>query len=520
LTPEKDQTIAKLLEDSQDMLKRFESLSGKDSVEQISADVQKVTLEAFETGLEPTADGYFDLFVEEDGMSAVAEFRPPSGDGKPLSLDRIERALAECEVVHGVLWDEISRGMALCNQEHQHLQGAVVARGTAPVPFQPEHIRLEDRWTTRPATDLPDGRAVNFKEINPFLVVKKGELLARRIPEASGSPGTDVLGREIPFPTTKVPRGDPGPHVVETPAGFEAELDGRLVLTPSAFSVNPVLELKEGVDYKTGHIRFKGEVVVSGRVLPGFSIEAGGGLTCRDVLDAFQVKVGTDLTTPSGIIGNGEGRVDVGGGVTAKFLEHLYLLAQGDIRVEACILNSVVKTRGSLTMAERGILAGGQIHVLNGVELFQIGTATGPNTELFVGLDFQGMEHIRWIRDRTKELQDQLRKVDGVLPYGGTRVHDLMEAAKKLRVEILQLTETARSQLMHLGQNEEAEVVVRGSVYPGTHIEICHMQFQVNQKLSSVRFSLDKRKGIVAVAPLNPPLSKDATHSGSSPKKR
>jgi len=361
---------------------------------------------------------------------------------------------------------------------------------------------------------------LDFKAITPFVMVKEGDLLAVRVPEVVGVPGVDVQGREVAFPTDKPPAWTPGPHVNDTPVGFEAALDGRLVLEGSNFSVNPILELTEGVGYKTGNIRFKGEVVVHGKVSAGFSIEAGGGLTSNDVVDAYQIKVGGSLSTPAGVIGNGDGRIEVGSHVTVKFLEHVYLLAQGNVRAETCILNSVVKTRGSVVLGDKGILAGGQIHTLHNVEVFQIGTATGPRTELYVGLDFQGMEKITWIRDRSKELHAQLKKVDAAIPYGGARVPELMAAAKKLRVEIVQLTDTARNQLMRLAQNDDATVQVRGAVYPGTHIEICHVQFLVTQRMAGVKFFLDKRKGTIGVEPLAVKSPKTTTPSGSDSKKR
>jgi hypothetical protein len=519
VTNDKDQSIAKLLHDSQDMVRRFEALTGKNRVEQISSDAQRHILEELEDALEPSVDGFFDLFVEDDVLSAVAEFRPPAGGGKPLDMGQIEAVLEKHAIVHGVLWDAVHFGLDQCNLERKFVSDLVVAQGTQPLARVPAHWRIDSRWTESPAPTADDAQ-IDFKQFSPFVMVKQGELIALRMPEVPGTPGTDLLGNELPFTTEAMVEWTPGDNVHETTLGFEAALDGRLVLTASAFGVNPVLELKEGVDYRTGNVHFRGEVRVVGRVAAGFSIEAGGGLSCTEVLDAYDVKVGTDLATPGGIIGNGLGRIEVGGRVDAKFLEHLYLLAQDDVVVEVCVLNSVVKTRGRLVLGERGIVAGGQIHTLNGIELFQVGTPTGPNTELFVGLDYQGMEHIVWLRERTRELQEQLKKVDAATPYGGNRTADLVAAAKKLRAEIVQLTDTARTQLMQLGQNDEAALTVHGSVYPGTTIEICHMRFVVTQKLSAVRFSLDKRKGIVAVQSLTPTDGKGATGSGAPQKKR
>ncbi len=513
MMPEKDQTIAKLLEDSKEMIHRFESLTGT-RVEEVADNTKQNALEEYEESMEPAADAFFDLFVEDDAMTATAEYRPPAGEGKPLELNVIEEALFRLNINHGILWEAIHNALHECNLELKLQTGVIVARGTPPVPFIPEHVQLVERWMDHAAKAGPEKIAIDFKEISPFVMVQKGDLLALRVPDAHGSHGIDVLGREIPFPTQKTTDWVPGPNVVDTPVGYEAGVDGRLILELPNFSVNPILELPEGIDYHTGNIQFHGEVIIHKKVASGFSIEAGGSLTCQDTLDAFLVKVGGDLTTPGGIIGNGAGRIETGGIVSAKFLEHVYLTGQNNVLAETCVLNCIVKTRGKLILGEKGILAGGQIHALHGVDLFQIGTATGPRTEIFVGLDFQGMERILWIRERSKELHSQLKKVDAAIPYGGNRVKDLMAAAKKLRTEIVQLTENARVQLMKLGQDEEASVMVRGAAYPGTLIEICHVQFLVTQKMMAVRFSLDKRKGIIAVESL-----KAATPSGTSKKK-
>lgn len=517
MTPDKDQSIAKLLQESKDMIQRFEALTSKDSVIRAKTDDPE-NLEDLDGGLEPASDAFFDLFVEEDAMTVVAEFRPPAGEGKPLNLDRIQEGLDAKGVLVGVRWDELHQAIDDCNLERKVRSKVIIAQGVDPTPEVPEHLRLKEP-TDKPQANNPIQSDVDFKEITPFVMVNQGDVLAERVPRVPGVPGTDVLGRPVPFPTESPRVWTPGENVTETPLGFEAAISGRLVLEASAFSVSPILELKEGVDYRTGHIRFQGEVVVLGPVAVGFSLEAGRSLTSRDVLDATTVKTGGDLRAPGGVIGHGVGRLDVGGAVSTKFLEHCYLLAEGNVTIATGAFNSVIKTRGKVLFGERGILAGGQVHSLDGADVFQIGTATGPRTELVVGLDFRGMERILWLRNRSQELHGQLKKIDAAVPYAGTRVPELLAASKKLRIEILELTESARKQLMNLGENDQASVVVRGTVFPGTQIEICHIPFLVNQKLSAVKFALDKRKGIVTVEPLAGPPPKTTTPSAPAPKK-
>ena len=515
MTQDKDQSVAKILEDCESMIERFDGLSSELSSDRISTDIQRETLKDAETALEPQVDAFFDLFVEDDAMSVVAEFRPPRG-GQPLGLDQIEKALVAKEVVHGVVWDEVARILDECNLELKIRTGVVIARGTPPVSYIPSHLELDERWTQVRAPEVGERESLDFKEVSPFVLVEPGDVLARRVEERPGVPGTDVLGHEVPFPKENPPTWSPGDHVLLTPEGYRAEVGGRFVLAPPNFGVNPILELKNGVDYHTGNIHFKGDVELQGRVSAGFTIEAEGNLHCKDTLDAFLVKVGGQLTSGGGIIGNGTGRVEVGGDVTVKFIENAYLLAQGGVQAVTCVLNSIVKTRGKFVLGDKGILAGGQIHALDGVKVQQIGTATGPRTEIYVGLDYRGMEKIVWFRDRIRELTGQLKKVDTALPYAGPKIRDLMAAAKKLRVEIVQLTDAARTELMQLGQNEAAEVVVQGAVFPGTLIEICHVQFLVTQKMNAVRFYLDKRRGVLGVAPL---MSNTTTHSAPDSKK-
>jgi hypothetical protein len=62
------------------------------------------------------------------------------------------------------------------------------------------------------------------------------------------------------------------------------------------------------------------------------------------------------------------------------------------------------------------------------------------------------------------------------------------------------MNETAGVIAPGLDRNEEARVSVRGSVYPGTVIEICRVSLVIPRPMSFVTFRLDRKAGrIVAV---------------------
>ncbi|MEI8093687.1 MAG: FapA family protein [Spirochaetales bacterium] len=498
----KEKTIAQLLKESQDMIQASLKWGGPEQGPDTAGEAPGSSLAELNEAAEPVLDAYCEVFLEEDQMSAVAEFRPPGAGGKPLVPEDLERLLLQKNITSGVLWPVILEAMQSCNLEHKLLTNVVIAQGEAPQPFVPEHLELEEHWQKPPEVDQ-SVVAIDWKEFSPFVMVKKGDLLAHRVPEVQGKDGTTVLGAVLAGGTSQPAPLRAGETVVETPIGLEAAEDGRLEFEKGVVSVSPVLDLDQGVSYKTGNIKFHGDVIIHKSVADGFVIEAGGALSLDCVLDAWKVKTGNDLVTNSGIVGKEGTVVEVGGKVNAKYLNRVSLSAQGDVLIENSILNSLVKTRGKLKLGDKGIVAGGCLQTLRGIDTFHISTPTGPRTELICGIDFQGMEQITALRESSRDFANQLHKVEAAIPHANRESQvKLRGLADRLREEILALMERSRDQLMALGQDEEASVVVRGNVWPDTLVEICHVRFLVTQKMTAVKFVLDKRKGVISVVSL------------------
>ena len=74
-----------------------------------------------------------------------------------------------------------------------------------------------------------------------------------------------------------------------------------------------------------------------------------------------------------------------------------------------------------------------------------------------------------------------------------------MELRDKLQAALHKMNEAAGNLVFHLDKNEDAKIVVRGTVYPGVYIEICHVSYIVNHRMTGVCFKLDKAKGKVVV---------------------
>ena len=146
-------------------------------------------------------------------------------------------------------------------------------------------------------------------------------------------------------------------------------------------------------------------------------------------------------------------------------------------------------------MGERGIIIGGIVKAQNGVSAAQIGTERGPRTEIYCGIDFKVEQKLVWIRDRNIALAFKLREIDSKMKSSAKVREVLAPLRERIKAAIHQLNENARALVSGLDRNEGAEVSVRGFVYPGTYIEICHVSYFVTRPKSLLAFRLDKAQG-------------------------
>lgn len=448
------------------------------------------------------ADARIQLYPTKDGMRCTGSLYPGVGGGSPLEMNKIREELASWRIVYGVRYDSLEDAVSRCNAEGLQVNDVMVAEGRRPIPSIPEHILLEKRLR-EPQTEVDlDALRVEHKQRSPFVFVRAGEPIAKRIAEKEGAKGRDIYGNELAAPTASVPILAAGVNVVEQKGTLFASISGRFRLDGRTFSVNPVLEVANDVDYSTGHIDFDGDVLVVGDVQEGFNVKATGTLFCGKTVSAGEIECGKDTIVGRGIIGRQDGSVKAGGEIRCKYIEHCYVEAGGRIRASVGIMNSSINTRATVETGPRGIIVGGAVHAQDGVIAGQIGTEMGPATEIYCGVDYSVLNRIEWIRDRTVELVDKLAEVKRSEQLHGDSTGALTRLGRQLREAIRKMNHASATLVSHLDKNEEARVVVRQVVYPNTYIEICHASYVVTQIMRQVSFRLDREKGRIVTEPI------------------
>jgi len=135
--------------------------------------------------------------VAEDDMTALGTFFAGNAtEGKLLVWSDFAESLHAQGLGSCLLEREIQDALFRFNTAHLATETVVIARGRPPVAERPAFLKLEPRFYNHHFTDK-GGAQVDFKDFSPFVIVKKGELLARGIQPRSGVPGMTVRGAEI-----------------------------------------------------------------------------------------------------------------------------------------------------------------------------------------------------------------------------------------------------------------------------------------------------------------------------------
>ena len=419
--------------------------------------------------------------VSEDGLEARLVMSPPRKGGAPPSRTGLDRALSEAGVIYGI--DDNAIRSAL--ERLPYHTPVVIAEGTKPVHGVAERIAYHfntDRL--RPYLVMPFDR-INLKELNFIEHCREEQLLAELQPAVDPVDGRTVTGDVIPAErdSSRVELAA-GPNTTLSHDGKQlfAECDGNVRLDERGIvTVEPVVVV-QNVNYETGNIRYEGSVIVEGSIADGFVVEAGGDLQIGKGVGKAQLRSGRNLVIKTGINGNGEGRIDCGGDLYARFLESCTAHVDGHLFVEEAIMHSQVTAGGNCAFSGRRaeviggrVIAGGSLWCRKLGNLNEVGTrvAVGVPPHILLAY-YEARRALSETETEVDDAEEALSKLDTAVEEGRRderiekarahlkdRLPSLREARRRLRQEV----PDRRDRII---PDERAMVVAEDTIFPGT----------------------------------------------------
>jgi uncharacterized protein (DUF342 family) len=394
-------------------------------------------------------DAYFDLTVSEDKLNAFLSINKESSVS--FTLQDIKDYLEEKGIKYGIVEDEkISNYLE--NKEGLNTP-LKVAEGKSPDIGTDASIKYYFDTDPLKIGTVKDGGAIDFKDRGDIPQVKKGDLLAEKIPAVEGMAGYDVYGRYLTIskPKDTTLRKGKGASISEDKLKIYAETDGVPEISAvGKVYVSPRLEISGGVGLKTGHVDFNGKIDVIGTIQSGYRVK-GNSLKANEILKA-EIEIDGDISVHGGIIG---AKIKGGGSISAMYVHESDIEVLGDVLVEKEIIDSKINTSG-VCIARSGPILSSRVSAKKGIQAIQIGSEISKPCSLSIGYDEKVKEDIDAIKEiiplkkqeqteyhrRIKEIENEPGIIEKVIADMAQVQDRTVVKRRKLSEEIEKIKET------------------------------------------------------------------------------
>ena len=434
--------------------------------------------------------------ISRDQMIATVRYDTSKGKKLP-TVEEVKAALAEKDVIFGIKEEAIEKGV-------QSLTPFVVAEGKQVQ--HGENAKIDRKFDlskkNRPKIDEYD--RADYKDMGLFVLAKKGELLAVRIPQTEGKPGKNIFGIEVmPRPGRPIPIPQGKNTEVRNDNELYACIDGQIVDSTRKIDIDPHLDINSSVGAATGNINFVGGVSIRGNVEAGFVVKATGDIEIGGMVNGAIVE-GRNVTIKGGINGQNKGQIKAAENVQAMFAENAVIEAGRDIIITDAVLHSQLRAGNMVIVEEkRGMITGGSIAASEEIRCKMAGNAAAVVTKLSVGIDPTIQQRYQEICRECKEDRGRLKQITQMLNTLGKidvsrlpqqridQINALTRSQFPLAGKIKRAEKEIQALEEAMGRMKDGKIRVMDTVYPGVRITInsviMNVQSSIRRCLLSVK---------------------------------
>ncbi len=446
----------------------------------------------------------FKLRTDRGNLNAYLTISSPD-EGEQVDIDMVKKYLEDSSVVHGVDEDAIREMI----EQQQWDRETKVASGEETVPGEDGSVEFYFDAEVDLKPKLKEDGSVDFHDLSMTQNVVKGKHLAKLIEPTKGEPGKDVFGDTIH------PReGKPARLVSGKNTGFskesedilQADTDGHVKLKYGyRVEVETVFYVNEDVDYSTGDLDVRGDVVVSGDVLSGFRIKATGNVDVRGTVEDSVIEAEGDVLVGGGFLGSGKGWIRAGGNVVLKFVHNQNVSAKSDIYIGEESLHSNLEAGNSIVMNKgKGVLIGGKAKADNSMEIKCVGNDQYVQTYIAVADNAELCDEIENLKAEVsavdEELDKLIHKILGVINqvyWSGwtSQYRGYCQSYEKRAVNLFGQTNDMIERIDKLDgeiqiSSKDAFIKILKCIYPGVRIIIGGVKKKNNDELGSTVFRI------------------------------
>ncbi|TDP40121.1 hypothetical protein DEU29_10221 [Idiomarina aquatica] len=356
-------------------------------------------------------DAQISITIDDDDMQAVAEVTSAWG-GEPITRPKLLAELKQHGISTGIQRPAINQILQHCIEAPPGTTvEVVVARGKLPKNGRNARFQqlVEDARQRILRPQERDDGTVDMRDLGKQITVNEGDELMRRLPPEGGREGITVKGVKLPAEGGEDQQLTPGEgsQISDSdPDLLIATKVGMPWFTHNSANVDDVLTLKS-VDVSTGHVDFKGSVIVSGSVTEGMRVTASGDITVAGYVDSAELNAGGNITVRKGCIGHISkedeqlvldnehfiptlsSKLSAAGNIWCAYAQYAYLESGLGIIVDKQLTHCHVITSGPAEIGgddkqARGKIIGGTFETCAPIFAGQLGARAGTRTRFIL----------------------------------------------------------------------------------------------------------------------------------------
>ena len=441
--------------------------------------------------------------VTKDKMQATIRYDTKQGTALPTEQD-VMTALEEKGIIFGVDREAIRAGV-------RRLSPFVVAKGQPPVHGKNAYIDKKYDLGVLGHPAVNQYNRVDYKNMNLFVLVKKGDLLAERIPQTQGVSGMDVYGVTVTARNgrpTPVPKGK---NIEIRDENFVyALIDGQVVEKGPQISVDPHLVIKSGVGVGTGNVDFTGSIEINGNVEAGFIVKATGDVVVNGLVSGDVS--GRNVFVSGGISGLNRGKVKAEEDVQAAYVENATVEAGRDITVGDVALHSKLSAGTRIYAQERtGSIVGGPAAAGEEILAKMFGNPAFVVTRIAVGINPALQQQYKTACQEYKADKLRLQQVDAMLntlskidtsklpPQRIEQINKLTCSRYPLAGKVRRTEKLIETLEEELGKMEHGRVSIVDRMFPGCRVSVNGLMMNVQSEIQHAK--LEAKEDEVRVCP-------------------
>ena len=446
----------------------------------------------------------FVISIEENGNKAYAFI--PWIPGNMVTKDDIYNDLERREIVFGIRHEAILDMIEKRRMNEKILIAEGIPAKKGKDGWFEFFVRLD---LPRIPAPLPDG-GVDYVNIEAFEMVDKGEKLAVYHPAEKGTNGKNIYGKIIHAEKgmEKKPLRGTGFMIAPDGVTYISKLNGKFEYINGRMIISNMLVVHEDVTSVTGNLEVDGSVYVVGSIYSGGYIKATGDIIIEHNVETARLIAGGNVMIKKGSCSKHDCFIEAGGEVSGKFFEAANINARGNVKANY-IMNSNINTMGRVIVSgSKGVLLGGRICAVKGVDTFNLGNSSHLKTILEVGRNELYEKEQAEYAEKREQLLNELSALD----MGRNKIIQLITAEKEVPEDMLRkvcATITVKSQeLANLDaevsklanlteQNFIAPVCVRGKAHVGSSIVINSIKYMLSMEVNRVIFKLRNKQVII-----------------------